>query len=104
MFLFIEGFPLIIRRLFFNSNTNFLFSWVIILQLSKDEEWLQNNKQSLTALPLGLTFFLVNSYIKEFCTFTIVLNIFEHLQVHFEYGFFDAHLEVCSHHHLSAGN
>ena len=36
-----KGVSLIIRRLSFNSNTNFLFS---NFQFSKDDEWLQSNK------------------------------------------------------------
>ena len=44
MFLFKEGLSLIIRRHSFNSNTNFLFSLVSTLKLSKDGEWLQSNK------------------------------------------------------------
>ena len=44
MFLFKEGLSLIIRRLSFNSNMNFLFSLVRTLKLSKDGEWLQSNK------------------------------------------------------------
>ena len=63
MFLFKEGLSLIIRRLSFNSNRNFLFSLVRTLTFSKDGEWLQSNKWGLTALPLGLTFFLVNGEI-----------------------------------------
>ena len=60
MLLFKEGLSLITRRLSFNSHRNFLFSLVITLKFSKDGEWLQINKRLLTALPLGLTFFLVN--------------------------------------------
>ena len=40
MFLFKEGLSLIIRRLSFNANTNFLFSLVSTLKLSKDGKWL----------------------------------------------------------------
>ena len=60
MFLFTEGLSLIIRRLSFSSNTNFLISLIYTLTFSKDGEWLQSSRWSLTALPLGLTFFLVN--------------------------------------------
>ena len=63
MFLFKEGLSLIIRRLSFNSDTIFLFSLVSTLKLSKDNEWLQSNKWSLTTLLLGLTVFLVNGEI-----------------------------------------
>ena len=63
MFLFKEGLPLIIGRLSFNSNANFLFSLVSALKLSQDGEWLQSNKWSLRALPLDLAFFLVNGEI-----------------------------------------
>ena len=45
-------------RLSFSSIKNFLFSLVKTLQLSKDSEWLQSNKLSLTViLSLGLIFF-----------------------------------------------
>ena len=44
MSLFKECLSLIIRRLFFNPNTNFLFPLVSTLKLSKDGEWLQSNK------------------------------------------------------------
>ena len=67
IFLFKEGLSLIIRRLSFNSNRNFLFSLVRTLKCSKDGEWLQSNKWSLTALRLGLTFFLVNGEIPICC-------------------------------------
>ena len=62
-FLYKEGRYLIIRRLSFSSNTNFLFSLISTLKLSNDGEWLQSNKQSLTVLPIGLTFFLVSGEI-----------------------------------------
>ena len=51
---------LVIKRLSFNFNANFLFSLVGIQKLSKDGEWLQSTKLSLTPLTLRLTFFLVN--------------------------------------------
>ena len=63
MFLFKEGLSLIIRRSSFNFNTNSFFSLVSTLKLSKDGEWLQNNKRLLTALPLGFPFFLVHGEI-----------------------------------------
>ena len=63
MFLFKKDLSLITRRLSFNSNTNFLFSFDSTLKFSKDGEWLQSNKWSLTTLPSSLTFFLVNGEI-----------------------------------------
>ena len=84
IFLFKEGWSLILRRLSFNSNRSFLFFLVRTLKFSNYEEWLQNNKWLLTALPSGLTFFLVNddihvlihmlsnSYIKVSDVFTII--------------------------------
>ena len=63
MFLFKGGLSLIIRGFPLNSNTNFLFSLVSTLKLSKDGEWLQSNKRSQTALPLDLTFFIVTGKI-----------------------------------------
>ena len=59
MFLVKEGLSLIIKRISFKSNRNCLFFLVRTLKFSKDEGWLQSNKLSLTALPLGFTFFLV---------------------------------------------
>ena len=73
MFLFKEGLSLIIRRLSFNSKRNFLFSLVRTLKFSKDGEWLQSNKWLLTALPLGLTFFLVNGEI-PICSLILTLR------------------------------
>ena len=63
MFLFKEVLSLTIRRLSMNFNTNFLFSLVNTLNLLIGGKWFQSNKWSLVALPLGLTFFLVNGYI-----------------------------------------
>ena len=78
MFLFQEGLSFIVRRLSFNSITIFLFSLVSTLKLSKDGEWLQRKKLLLIALPLGLTFFLVN--IKILMCFSIfILKCFIHL-------------------------
>ena len=39
-----SGLSLIIRRLSFNSNKNFLFFLVSTLKPAKDGEWLQSNK------------------------------------------------------------
>ena len=66
MFLFKKDLSLITRRLSFNSNTNFLFSFDSTLKFSKDGEWLQSNKWSPTALPSSLTLFLVNGEISIF--------------------------------------
>ena len=41
MFLFKEDVDLIIERLSFNSNTNFVFSVLSTLKLSKNGEWLK---------------------------------------------------------------
>ena len=60
IFLFKEGSFLIIRRLSFSCNTNLLSCLVSALKLSKDGEWSQSNKWSLTALPLCITLFFVN--------------------------------------------
>ena len=46
MFLFKEGWSLIIRRLSFNSNRNFLFSFVRTLKFSKDGEWQKSKQKS----------------------------------------------------------
>ena len=54
MFLLKEGLSLIISRLFFNSNRNFLFSLVRTLNFSKDGEWLQTNKSSIKASSMKL--------------------------------------------------
>ena len=56
MFLFERGLYLTIKRRYFNSNTNFLFSSVSTQKRSKDGKWLQNNKSSLTTLTLGFNF------------------------------------------------
>ena len=67
MFLFKKGLSLIIRRLSSIPNRIFLFSLVSKPKLSKDGEWLQSNKWSLTSLPLGLNFFLVRfRYVLQF--------------------------------------
>ena len=77
MFLFKEGLSLIIRKLFFNSNRDFLFSLVRTLKFSKDGEWLQSNKLLLTVLPLGLTLFLVNGEI-QICSPILTLSCLTH--------------------------
>ena len=77
MFLFKGGLSLIIRRLSFNSNKKFLFSLVRTLKFSKDGEWLQSNKWLLTALPFGLTFFLVNGEI-PICSPILTLTCLTH--------------------------
>ena len=59
MFLFKEGLSIIIRRLSILMII-FLSSLVKTLNFKKNGVWFQSNKWSLTALPLGLTFFLVN--------------------------------------------
>ena len=46
MFLFKEALSLIIRRLSFNSNRNFLFSFVRTLKFSKDGEWQKSKQKS----------------------------------------------------------
>ena len=58
-----EGLSLIIKRLFFNADTNLLFSLVDKIKFSKVNEWLQSNKPSLTTPSLGLTFILSNGEI-----------------------------------------
>ena len=60
MFLFKEGFSPVIRILSYSSNTDFLFSLVSTLKLSKDGECFQSNKWGLVVLTLGFTFFLAN--------------------------------------------
>ena len=77
MFLFKEGLSLIIKRLSLNSNRNFVFSLVRTLKFPKDGEWLQSNKLSLAALPLGLTFFLVNGKI-PICSPILTLRCLTH--------------------------
>ena len=77
-FLYKEGRYLIIRRLSFSSNTNFLFSLISTLKISNDGEWLQSNKQSLTALPIGLTFFLVSGEIL-ICSPILTLKCVSHI-------------------------
>lgn len=56
MFLFEKGLSLTIRGRYYNSNTNFPFSSVSTQKRSKDGEWLQNNKSSLTTLILDFKF------------------------------------------------
>ena len=63
MLLFKEALSFIIRRLSFNFNRILLFSLIRALNISKDGEWFQITKWSLTALPLGSTLFLVNGEI-----------------------------------------
>ena len=82
MFLFKQGLPLIVRRLYFSSNTNFLFSLVSVLKLAKQGEWLQSNKWLQTTINIPRLNFLLsqwwdsgmlrNSYIKVSYTITIV--------------------------------
>ena len=63
MFLFRKGLSLVIWRLSFNFNKSFLFSLVSTQKHSKDGEWLQSIKRSLTGLTVGLTFFFVTGEI-----------------------------------------
>ena len=44
MYLFKVGLSPIVKRLSFNPNTDFLFSLISTLKLSKVGEWLQSNK------------------------------------------------------------
>ena len=72
MFLLKGGVFFIIRRISFSSNTNYLFSLVSKLKHSKEGKWLQSNTCLLTALPLGLTYFLVYGEIRIcFSIFTL---------------------------------
>ena len=64
MSLFKEALCLIIRRLPFTFNTDFMFFMVSTLKPSKGGECFQSNKWLVTALPSGVTCFLVNGEIQ----------------------------------------